>query len=54
MFEMAGKIELNLLQECSLPYFILFGVVTSLSWLHHSLLNRIRTVYITYMIIRSW
>jgi len=31
MLEMVGKMELNLLQEFSLPYFILFLVAISLS-----------------------
>jgi len=39
--------ELNLLQEFSLPYSILFPVVISLSSLNLSLLKCIRTVYTT-------
>jgi len=31
MFQMVRKMELNLLQEFSSPYFILFRVATSLS-----------------------
>jgi len=40
--------KLNLLQYFSLAYFILFRVAILLLQLNHSLLDRIRTVYITH------
>jgi len=48
MLEMVEKMELKLLQEFSLLYFILFRVAISLFQIDHSLLDRIRTVYITH------
>ena len=46
MLEMIEKMKLNLLQEFSLAYFILFRVAIWLFQLNHSLLDRIRTIYI--------
>jgi len=48
VMEMVEKMKLNLLQEFSLAYFILFRVAILLFQLKHSQLDRIPTVYITH------